>query len=151
MVPWAHPNPQPEQHLNRFSRFCTAHGRASIYFTMSHYSPPPQNCPFPCGDQDSYLIHHSFGTSEHTTQTASSLVQQFLHILLQSFPIVYNGPPLPPWKLSLPVGDVDPYLIMEWFPGPTQVLNSNSISISSAVFAGLTTVTDRLTDSRYVT
>jgi len=29
-----------------------------------------------------------------------------------------------------------------WFPGPTQVLNPNGISIGSAVFAGLTSVTD---------
>jgi len=32
------------------------------------------------------------------------------------------------------------------FFGPTRVLNSNSISISSALFAGLTSVTDRQTD-----
>ena len=29
------------------------------------------------------------------------------------------------------------------WPGPTQVLNPNSVSIGSAVFAGLTSVTDR--------
>jgi len=144
MVPWAHPNPQPEQHLNRFSRFCTAHGRASLYSTIAR-SFTLKIAPSHAGDQDSYLIHHSFGPSKPITHTESGLVQPFLHSLLQSFPIVYNGSPLPPSKLSLPVGDVDPYLIMEWFPEPTQVLNSNSISISSAVFAGLTTVTDRLT------
>jgi len=33
-----------------------------------------------------------------------------------------------------------------WFPGPTQVLNPNSSSIGAAVFAGLTSVTDRPTD-----
>jgi len=43
-----------------------------------------------------------------------------------------------------PVGDMDPS--NTWFPGPTQVFNPNSISIGSAVFAGLTTVTDRPTD-----
>jgi len=32
-----------------------------------------------------------------------------------------------------------------WFPGPTQVFNPNGISIGSAVFAGLTSVTDRQT------
>jgi len=32
------------------------------------------------------------------------------------------------------------------FPGPNQVHIPNGISISSAVFAGLTIVTDRLTD-----
>jgi len=33
-----------------------------------------------------------------------------------------------------------------WYLGPTQVLNPNGISIGSAVFAGLTNVTDRQTD-----
>ena len=33
-----------------------------------------------------------------------------------------------------------------WFSGPTQVLNPNGSSIGSAVFAGLTSVTDRPTD-----
>jgi len=33
-----------------------------------------------------------------------------------------------------------------WFLGPTQVLNPNAISIGAAVFAGLTSVTDRQTD-----
>jgi len=32
-----------------------------------------------------------------------------------------------------------------WFPGPTQVLNPNSSSIGAAVFAGLTSMTDRQT------
>jgi len=35
-----------------------------------------------------------------------------------------------------------------WFPGPTQVLNPNGISIGSAVLAGLTSVTDRQTDQQ---
>ena len=33
-----------------------------------------------------------------------------------------------------------------WFSGPTRVLNPIGISIGSAVFAGLTSVTDRPTD-----
>jgi len=33
-----------------------------------------------------------------------------------------------------------------WFPEPTQVLNPNGSSIGAAVFAGLTSVTDRQTD-----
>ena len=35
-----------------------------------------------------------------------------------------------------------------WFHGPTRVLKPNGISIGSAVFAGLTSVTDRQTDRR---
>jgi len=33
-----------------------------------------------------------------------------------------------------------------WFSGLTRVLNPNGISIGAAVFAGLTSVTDRKTD-----
>jgi len=32
-----------------------------------------------------------------------------------------------------------------WFPGPTRALNPNGTSIDSAVFAGLTSVTERPT------
>jgi len=35
-----------------------------------------------------------------------------------------------------------------WFPGPTQVLNPNGVSIGSAVFAGITRVTDRQTNQQ---
>jgi len=34
MLPWTHPSTHPKRHLDRFSRFCTAHGRVSLYFTM---------------------------------------------------------------------------------------------------------------------
>ena len=34
------------------------------------------------------------------------------------------------------------------FPGPTQVHNPNGMLIGSAIFAGLTSVTDRPTDRR---
>jgi len=53
--------------------------------------------------------------------------------------------PFPPSKLPLPMGGSRPPS-NTWFPGPTQVLNPNCISISSAVLAELTRVTDRPTD-----
>jgi len=46
-------------------------------------------------------------------------------------------------KLPLPMGYLGPHLT--WFPGPTRVLDPNGISISSAIFAGLTSVTGRQT------
>ena len=50
----------------------------------------------------------------------------------------------PPKNLPLSMGDLDPPS-NTWFPGPTQVLNPNGNSIGAAVFAGLTSVTDRQT------
>jgi len=34
-----------KRHLDRFSRFCTAHGRMFLYFTIGP-PLPPENCPF---------------------------------------------------------------------------------------------------------
>jgi len=50
----------------------------------------------------------------------------------------------PSQKKPLPMGGFGPPS-NTWFPRPTQVLNTNGISIGSAVFAGLTSVTERQT------
>jgi len=55
------------------------------------------------------------------------------------------GRPFSPKNLRLPMGGSEPPS-NTWSLGPTQVLNPNGISIGSAVFAGLTSVTDRQTD-----
>jgi len=53
--------------------------------------------------------------------------------------------PLLPLKIAPSHGESAP-LSNTWFLGSTEVHNSNDISISSAIFAGLTIVTDRPTD-----
>jgi len=78
------PEPQHKRHLDWFNCFCTAHGRASLYFTMGH--PLPSKLSLSTGVSGHHLIH----------------------------------------------GSVD----------SKRVLNPNGISISCAVLAGLTTVTD---------
>jgi len=44
MVTWTHLTQHPK--LDRFRRFCTTHGRESLYFTIGHHSHPLQNCSF---------------------------------------------------------------------------------------------------------
>jgi len=39
MVPLAHLSPEPKWHLDWFSHFCAAHGRASLYFAMGRPFP----------------------------------------------------------------------------------------------------------------
>jgi len=39
MLLWAYPSPQPKRHLDRFSRCCTAHRRASLYLTTGRPFP----------------------------------------------------------------------------------------------------------------
>ena len=85
------------------------------------------------------------GPPESIIQTTFRSVQPFLHRSRQNVPILYNRTSLPRSKLSLPVRGSGPQSNTR-FPGSTRVLNPNGISISSAVFAGLTSVTDRPTD-----
>jgi len=51
VLPSAHLSTQPKRQINRFSRFCTAHGhgRKCLYFITG--DPFPQNCPFSWGDR----------------------------------------------------------------------------------------------------
>jgi len=54
---------------------------------------------------------------QSTSVTSSRSVQPFLHSSLQRVPILYNGPPIPPSKLLLCMGDLDFHLI-HGFVGP---------------------------------
>ena len=112
VLPSAHLSPQPKWQIDRFSRFCTAHGRKSLYFTMG--TPFPQNCPFPWGIWTPSNLWF-LGPSEPTTQTASRSVQPFLHV---ECPILYNGTPLLSWKYVPSHSGSGPQLMgPSWFPG----------------------------------
>ena len=131
--PSAHSTPQPKQQIDRFSRFCAAHGRKCLYFTMG--APIHQNCPFPWGSGPS-----SNTWCEPTTKTAPQLVQPCLHRRPQSVPLPYNGSPVSSSKLPLRMGIWTPY--NAWFLRATRVLNPNGNSIASAVSVRFTSVTD---------
>jgi len=53
----AHPSPQPKRHLDRFSHFYTADGRASLYFTVWAAPIPPSKLPPPVGVSGLHPIH----------------------------------------------------------------------------------------------
>jgi len=186
VLPLAHPSPQTKQQIDRFSHFCTAHGKVSSGMSGHVLSPnnsplhrwfgpnlihpslgPPESITQIASGSFQPFLHRSWQSvatlhygpplfpflsntwflapSEPTTQTPSWSVQPFLHRWLQSVPILYNGTPISPRNFPFLWGIWTPS--NTWFPGPTSVLNPNGISISSVVFAGLTSVTDRLTDT----
>ena len=68
-----------------------------------------------------------------------------LHRAWQKVPILYNGTPILTPKFAPSHGESEP-LSNTWSLGPSQVLNPDGISIGSAIFAGLSSVTDRQTD-----
>jgi len=113
--------------------------------TQRANQPFPPKLPLFMGDYDPHIIYDSVGQSVPTIQMASRSVQPFSHRWLHSVPILCHGPPLPLSKLPHPIEGTGPPS-NTWFPRPTRVLNPNGISISSAVYAGLTSVTDRQTD-----
>jgi len=67
MVTWTHLTQHPK--LDRFRRFCTTHGRESLYFTIGHHSHPPSKLLLHMEDLDSHLIHSSLG---HPSQQSTS-------------------------------------------------------------------------------
>ena len=62
MFPMAHPSPHPKRQLDRLSRFCTTHGRVSVYFTMGR--PFPFKITPSHGDLVTHLVHGSLGPPE---------------------------------------------------------------------------------------
>ena len=72
------PDPQRKRQIDRFSRFCTAHGKVPILYSLQWATFPPK-LPLLMGDLDPDLIHDSLGHSEIIIQTASRSVQPFSH------------------------------------------------------------------------
>jgi len=89
------------------------------------------------GGSGLHLIHASLGPLDLASQTASRLVQPFLHSLQQSVPILYRGPsPLFRFNIAPTCGGSGPPS-NTWFLRPTWVHTVNGISIGLAVFARL--------------
>jgi len=74
--PSANPSTQPIRQIDRFSHFCTAHGRMSP--GMPGHLLSPNSCLFPWGS-GTHIINASLSSPESITQTASRSVQPFLY------------------------------------------------------------------------
>jgi len=122
MLPWAHPSPNPKRHLDRFSRF--AQMTAECPYTLQ-WDAFPSKLSLPIGDMTPIYFSDICGFTAMSAESTPMQVVNFLNILYTTFDSVID--------------------MFDVFLGPTRVLNPNDISIGSAVFAGLTSVTDRQT------
>jgi len=141
MIPWVIPRSQSKGHDDRFGRFRTGDCRVSVYFNMG--APFPKNCLFPWEIwTPSNMILWAYPSPQ-----PKGHLNRFCCFCTDDcrVSLYFTMSPLSPRKIVL----------LHWgiwtpsnarFSGPTQVLNPNGISIGSAIFAGLTSVTDRLTD-----
>jgi len=139
MLPLAHPSPQSKPHLDRFSHFCSAHGRLSS--GMHGHVLSPIN--FPLRFTRSGLcrkncaLHRAIWTPSNTRFLWPTEVQIANDISIDS--AVLHGSPqsaLYFTKLPLPIRGSGSHLIM--IHRANRAHNPNGISIRSAVFAQYT-------------
>jgi len=101
----------------------------SSYTLMGN--PDPHNCPFSWGSgppSDSWFLGPVWALNPNGILISSAVLAQ----VTAECPL-YQGTPLPPSKLPLPMGGFGPQS-NTWFSGPTRVLNPNCISIGSPIF-----------------
>jgi len=132
--------------------------------------PFPPKLPLLMGDRDPHLIWFLWPVRAHNpngiiiiiiitylftngsavfAQLTTEYLNQFSHFCTDDRTVsLYftKGCPFPPSKFPLHIAGCEPPSDT-WFVSPTQVHNPNGISIGSAVFAGLTSVTDQATRS----
>ena len=105
--PSTHSSPQSKRQMDRFSCFCTAYGTK---YTLQ-LAPLSTRIAPSHGDLDLRVTHDAFGHCELTTQTTPRSVQPSLHRRPRSVSIVYNGLPVSPSKLPLPMVASGPHVM----------------------------------------
>jgi len=98
VLPSANQSPQPKRQIDRFSHFCTAHGRKFLYFIMGE--PFPQNCPFPWGIWSPISFMIPWACPRSQSKRHDDQFSHFSHRWPQSVPILHSGRPLPQNSLS---------------------------------------------------
>ena len=100
-----------------------------------------------CRQCTPHLIRASLSPTESTPHADGiSIGSAVFAQLTAESPVLYNGLPLSSSKFPPSCGGSGPHLIgLRGSLGPPDSTNPNGISIGSAVFAGLTSVTDRRT------
>jgi len=128
VLPSAYPSPQPKRQSDRFSRFCTAHGRKCLYFTME--DPFHKNCPFSWGSGP-HLFHDFLRQTEPNCITLGSAT--FAQVTTEC-PYTLQWAPLSP-KIAPSHGDLDPHVRHDLLD-PSEP--TDQTAIDSAVFAQMT-------------
>ena len=137
--PSVHSSPQPKRQIDRLSRFCTAHGRISAYNLQwaplsTRIAPSNGGSGPPCNTSclGPMRAHNPNGTS-----IGSAVFAQ----MTEECPYTLQ------WFASFPLKIAPSHVGIwtsynTWCIGLTRVRNPNGNLIISALFAGLTSVTD---------
>jgi len=120
----------------RFSHFCTAHGRKSLYFTLG--APFPKYCPFPLADQDPHLIRDSLGQPEPAAHTTSRISIGSAVFAYMSLYFIIGRP--------FPMGDLNPHLTHGYLGSPESSTQMPSRSVQPFLQGSPVRRCDRQTD-----
>jgi len=112
----------------------------------------PWKYPFPLGAfaSSSNMVYGSPYPHDSAVSIPNCiLIGSAIFAELMAVPILYNGPPLFHLKIALTIMESWP-TSNSWFLGSLRVHILNSISIGSAVFAGLVVIKNRQTDCAFL-
>jgi len=137
VLPSVHQSPQPKRQINQFSHFCTAHGRVSMGMSFPVIIAPSNEWSGP------HLIHASLGPAESITHISIGSAVFAQTTAERRYTLQWAAPF--PLKITDSQGGSG-LPSNTRFLGPIWTHNPNSISIGSAVFAGLTSMTARQID-----
>jgi len=125
VVPWVHPTQHPKRHLDRFSRFCTAHGRKSLYFTMS--APFPKIAPSHGGSQHPFNTRFLRPIQAHNPNSIS--IRSAVFAQMTSVSLYFTmGSPLPPQNCLFPWLDMDSITMHGSYGPPESLIQTASRS-----------------------
>jgi len=128
VLAWAHPSLQPKRQLDWFSRFCTAHGRKSLYFTKG---APFSKIGPSHGVSGPHLTHDSSEPIRARNPNGISLGLAVFAQMTTECPYTLQwDAPFPCQNYPLPMGDLrKPHLIHGFLGPPESSIQTTSRSI----------------------
>jgi len=121
------------------------HGSHS-FTCKQHHAPIHQKCPFPWGIWTSHVTHDALGPCEPTTQTAPRYIQPCFYRWPRTVTVLYNGLPVYPSKLPLPMLASGPHVIPGSLGLPESGMQMATWSFQPFLQSSLVWQTDRATD-----
>jgi len=137
----AHPSPHPKRQIDQFSHFCTAHGRKSLYFTIG--DPFAKIAPSHRGSGPPSYSWFLRPFQDHSPKGMTIGSAVFTQVTPQNVPILYNGTPLSPSKLLLPIGGSGTHVIHGSLDPPESSTQTASRSVLPFLQGSLVWQTDR--------
>jgi len=122
VLPSAHPSPQPKRQIDRFSCFCTGHGRKCQYFTLVDLSPKITHSRVVASGPIYFMIRWTRPSPQSKAHNPNGICigsAVFARMTAECPYTLQWDVPFFPQNCPFPWGDLDPHLI-HGFLGPPE-------------------------------